>query len=84
MKVTPGWPCTLMASASGKVSIWPLASSTICFTVFLILSGIATSSDAYCTNGSRSETIDFEFRTRKSELRQAFLEIVASSGSPSR
>ena len=47
MKVTPGWPCSFMASASGIVSIWLLASSTICCTVFLILSGIERSSDAY-------------------------------------
>ena len=40
MKVTPGWPTSLIASAIGTVSIWLLASSTICCTVFLILSGI--------------------------------------------
>ena len=49
MKVTPGWPWIFIASASGNVSIWLLASSTICCTVFLISSGIESS--LRCTFG---------------------------------
>src|SRR5471030_1434410 len=40
MKVTPGWPTSLIASAVGTVSISAVASSTIACTVFFILSGI--------------------------------------------
>src|ERR1700738_3985696 len=40
MKVTPGLPTIFSASAVGTVSISALASSTICCTVFFILSGI--------------------------------------------
>ena len=44
IKVIPDEPWAFIASASGMVSIAALASSTICCTVFLISSGIGSSS----------------------------------------
>ena len=70
MKVTPGWPTSLIASSVGTVSIWLLASSTICCTVFFILSGIGYPSrcslvlntepgcHGSCSSGSASVPLD--------------------------
>src|SRR5918993_2209681 len=80
MKVTPGWPCSFMTSASGIVSIWLSASSTICWTDFLILSGIELPPMPICTFRPRqveaSETTDFEILAREAELREALFEVI--------
>ena len=82
MKVTPGWPCSFMTSASGIVSIWLSASSTICWTDFLISSGIELPPMPICTFRPRqvealeSETTDFEILAREAELREALLEVI--------
>ena len=92
MKVTPGWPMQLHGLGERHGLDLALASSTICCTVFFILSGIGCPPDAYVVlvrprqvgsafdfaqgRGVRAST-DFEFRAREPELRQALLEIVA-------
>src|SRR5215207_9656102 len=88
MKVTPGWPCSFRTSASGIVSIWLSASSTNCWTDFLILSGIELPPMPICTfrprqvealdfaQGRTSEATDFEILAREAELREPLLEVI--------